>query len=539
MSKRMRKNRPSPLPALMSQKGPGATEAAEPKKDRIINSDSIKFVPYDPVNTGSSMANFSDVAYGAKQDYSAAPLNVPPGFATQVPYNQAINSTIIQNPITVPMADFWKMTCADPVVYSSMLQRITKITNSIGPYINKKKKWQKHIRFCLEQVGELKLKQALATSIIFGLSGIKINWVNKDGKTYPDKILHLPPDSLMLAVTPEGELDPVIGMLHYYYNNASGWQQNAKAYSDDGNAPFASYVTYMTPQRQVAFNPMFLASVPEDWRIMHTFNPIGLAGNHWGTSLLLPIYSTLVNKFLMMKKIQIAASYKSSPLVMLLTDTGTKVQHPPNSGQFMSMAQYLAQQSPQALRSGMWIIEGMNSVEHKIIDNTADLDKMAKLIELYNNEIRYGLCTADMGGSNSFANAKVNVDMQKEIDTNITKQFIQTMIDQFVKKCLKFQFGEEIDDCGYFEIIDNTLNDQLLYGKVAEMASNLGVIDHTKIEDVNFIRKKLGLEQLDKLSDDMIMNSLMAMGKVNVADGKSQTNEPYANGLDSQERKFS
>jgi hypothetical protein len=517
-------------------------EASTPSQSRIVQDKDITFI--SNANTDQSpVVDFNDVAYGTHQDYPLAPLKVPPGFASQIPYSQAINSAIIQNPTTLPMTDFWKMCCSDPVVYASMLQRITRIVTRIGDYNNKNQKYKKHIRSCLKRVGEMKIKQSLATSIIFGVAAIKINWVNDydTGLTMPDSILHLPPDSILLAVTPEGFLDKEMGLLHYYYNNASGWQQNPKAYGgSNGNAPYSSLVTYLTPQRQVAFNPMFLSAIPEDWRIIHTFNPIGIAGNHWGTSILLPIYSTLMDKFSALKKLQIALTFKASPLVFLFTNTETKVEIAP--GVYESMAQNLSKKLPSAARSGICVVEGMNSVKEVVIDNTADLEKMIHSIEFLNSEIREGLVSANgTGNAGSFANAKVNMDTQKDIDDNILEQFTHTLMAQFVERCLKFAYPDvSEDEYGYFEIVDNSLNDQLIAGKVAEIAKSVGVIDLASLDDVNLVRRKMGLPPLDKLSDDMLMGMFSDSPRgVNVATAKEDVGEPYSDGLDSHEKKFS
>lgn len=537
---------PSQAIPMMSQQNYPVTENKEQTKN-FIKARDIKFIDRSDM-AQAPVVSFDQVAFGGKQDYPLAPLQVPPGFATEVPFNQAINSTIITNTSTIPMDDFWKMCCADPVVYASILSRITTIVGKIGSYVHKKKKYQDHVRKCLERVGEMKLKQALATSIWSGISACKILWVNdpKLMKTMPAAILHLPPDSLLLAVTPEGQIDEEMGLLHYYYNNASGSQQNPKAFVGGTNAPFASFVTYMTPQREVVFNPMFLSAIPADWRIIHTFNPIGIAGNHWGTSSVLPIYASLMGKFNMLKKIQIAASYKASPLVCFFTNTETQVQL--DDGTFIPMSDHLNNILPQASKTGMLVIAGMNSVDIKTIDNTADLEKMFKIVEGLNHEIRTGLLTADTtGNSSSFANAKVGVDSQKDIDMNFVQQFVHTMIHQFSKPCLEFGFPEEeidqIEGWGHFEIIDNSLNDQVMAAKVLEVAKSIGVINPKSLEDYNIMRKKMGFPPVSKLEDDAVaamlsgMADMSSMG-VDMADAKSTIKQPYANGLDDHEAKY-
>ena len=93
---------------------------AKQKEDKQIVRKAV-LLPHDDIK------DYSTVAMGTEQKYNTAPLNVPAGFTTEIPYNTTINSTIIANPSPIPVTDFYKAMTTDPVVYSCMLYIITTI----------------------------------------------------------------------------------------------------------------------------------------------------------------------------------------------------------------------------------------------------------------------------------------------------------------------------------------------------------------------------------------------------------------------------
>lgn len=493
------------------------------------------------------LMNYGTVAFGDKQVNHGAPLEVPPGFATQVPYNSAINSTIIQQSSAVPVTTFYQAMVSDPVVYSCMLYMITTIISRIGDYTNPDKECEKVIRDALNRVGKIKLLQALLTSLWAGFAAIKLNWDYIDGYTTVRNILVLPPDSIMLAVTPEGELDPNFGVMQYYYNINSAWNQNQKAFSSWGNAPLAAFATNMSPQRQVSFNPMFLSALPEEWRILHTFNPTGLAGNWWGNSMIQSIFPSIVDKNNLRFKIQVGATFKAAPLVWITTDTQTQVELP--NGNTISQAQNVQNTIADGADTGFIITEGLGSVKLETINNTANLDEMANLVNMYNNEIRSGLCTPNLvGNSGSYANAMANSQANDVIINNITLHLIDTVERQFVKPILDNAiYGKqgslgaaspEDRTYGRFELLDNSLNDKAIWGNLLLNAKNLGIMDPQSLDDLNFMRKKLGMTEVDKLNEDLVygMMGLLNEGnadmRANLAKTKEELKEPYSGGLE-------
>src|SRR5690606_3012314 len=126
-----------------------------------------------------------------------------------------------------------------------------------------------------------------------GFALIKLNWDVIDGVTAIRSISILLPNSILMAATPEGELDPEFGTMQYYYNINSEWQQNPYGFGSNTVAEYSRYGSMMVPPRQLTYNPMYISAIPEEWRILDVFNPVGLEGNYYGHPLIPSIWSSL------------------------------------------------------------------------------------------------------------------------------------------------------------------------------------------------------------------------------------------------------
>lgn len=484
------------------------------------------FTPFD----------YSTMAFGVNQKNKGAPLSVPLGFTTEIPYNTGINAAIIQNPSPIPVSNYWSIACSDPTVFGSLLYLITCITARIGDYCNPDSEvTQKVVRDTIERIGKRKLLHGLLTSLWAGFADIRLNWDIVDGMDQIVSIQVLPQNSILLMVTPDGQIDPDTGVIQYYYNMGTGFLQNPASTSNQGNAPLAAYGSTMTPNRTTTLNGLYATAIPEDYVIHHANNPIGLPSNYYGVSMLQSIYAAIVGKANQLEKMGIASTYKAAPMVLFYTDTQTMVDD--GSGKFIPMAENLELTMEQGASTGYLIIEGKGAVEHHVIDNTADLEKMATLVYLYNDEIRTGLVTPNLvGNSGSYANAMANTEANSDIIDNLTLSFIDTLLNKLVKKIIKYSIDdtEKPENIGYFELKDNSLEERAIWAKVLEVGKSLGVINPKSLDDVNLIRSKLGLASLTELDDDVIFNMTNAMSSglagININKTKQDVNTPYANG---------
>lgn len=525
MSKKTR-NQPKPTqkpiaPPQVAKDSLAMTPTPEIKKGRVG-----KFIM--PINKSLDYAN---VAMGANQKYSNAPLQVPYGFTTQIPYTNAINSTILANPSPIPVTSYYHVLTTDPVVYVSILYLATNIISRIGDYVDKNEEQQKLVRDTLERIGKRKLLRGLLTKLWAGFSVVKLNWDLVDGVTSIVSIQILPQNSILMASTPEGELDPDYGIMQYYYNINSGWQQSPYAYGSDSVAQYAKFGSAIVPTRQMTYTPLYLSAINKDWRILDTFNPIGLEGNYYGNSLLNQIWSAVTRKNNQLMKLEIATTYKAMPLIVFQTDTQTDVQTA--SGTYISKAQELMNTLPEASQTGTLISEGADAIKITTIDNTADLDQILATIYACNDEIRTGLVTPNLvGNSGSYANAMANSEANSDIINNLTEDLIYTLREQFIKPVIRNGLDEDATEFGTFELLDNSLQDKAIWVKILEATKAMGVIK-PDLSDINFIRNKVGLPPVDSLDDDLVFQmtaDILPNRGTNINKTKQETKVPYANG---------
>ena len=455
----------------------------------------------------SGLLDYGEIAFGSKQTGAGSPLITYPGFVTQIPFNSTINSTLIQNGSPIPVTVYYQITIAQPNVYQATMYLITTIISRIGERVSTDERVQEFTDSLLKRIGKVKLFQSLLTAFWAGFAVLKVNWgeVKDDGsfKPYIDElgypsaksILALPPDSILMAVTPEGELDDNIGILQYYYNVTSGFAQNYKAFTLTGTSAYASYGSNMTPQRSVGFNPLFISALPKAWRIVHTHNPTGMSGNHYGESGIRPIFKDVMDLNNLDFKIQIAATYKAYPFTIFSTDSQTVVQTDTN-GTTQSLNQNVSSKLGEGSKKGFMVVDGLNSVQVQTIDNSANFEHFVKLRDSYIANIRAGLCFPDMtGNSGSFANAMANNESVNVILDNILKSVVRT-VDEFMEVAIDNAM-DNVEDYGHFEILDNSLDDKAIWSTIFKDATTSGFYDPTNLDDVNMARKKFGFPLLD------------------------------------------
>ena len=527
-----------------------------PLKDSNVEGNNV-VRPSDYVGS-SGILNYGEVAFGNKQTGHGSPLRTYPGFTTQIPFNSTINQTIIQNPSPIPVTTYYQIVCSVPIVYQSIMYIITTIISKISEYNSDDEKVTEFARLLIKRVNKEKLFRGLLTAIWSGFADIKIIWgkVTPSGKLKPfidelglpsvKSILVLPPESILLAVTPEGELDDNFGVMQYYYNTSSIINQNYKGFSLQGTSPLASYGSNITPERSVGFNPIFLSTIPKAHRIHYTFNPIGMAGNHYGESMIKPIFSNIMDLNNLDYKIQVAATYKASPLSIFETDSNTSVQLDPND---VSVVESLHENTKKTLKkasqTGYMVFDGLNSVKYGTIDNSANFDQFVTLRNSYIENIRAGLCTPNLTGNNSsYANSVTNNKNKDIILDNILKSVVSAVEEQLMHPAIRNAFGNDVD-LGGFEILDTSLDDKAIWIKILESAKNSGLVDITNLDDLNKARSKIDFNELKEVPESSILNVYSEFNQGNGEQGsnerdskktdinktKQDVKKPYANGL--------
>lgn len=499
------------------------------------------------VNTTSSPAVWQDykqtpiiplqeqaqVMFGTSQQNNKAPMEVPAGFSSQVTYQSGINSAIVANPLLIPLEVLYKLATTEPVVSSDMAYWIAMLVSRIGPYKNPIKKYQDHGEGTLKCVNFTEVKRAMGTSCYMGFSVIAWEY-GKVPTTGRDGIIgkkHLPQNSIQFAVTPEGKIDDDYGVLHRYYGTISNTMNNWSGYGATGINAITNVGGSDIPPRQTGVNLVFVSALPKMWRMVTTFNPQGYNGNPYGEPLTKKSYSAVVSKWGNWAKLETAMTFKAFPLNIIETNTETTVQY--GDGTTASAQQDLIKNMAKAMSSGVLVTGyGLNSLKINTVENTADIEKMIKSIEMCDYQIRVAHCSSDFVSNNgTFASAKVNADAQKEFKNTVVEYFVDVLMEQLIKPTLHAGFGEHIEDYGYFEILDNSIDDKLKWADLYQKAAANGSYDPTDIEQLNYAQRKQGLFISDKITSTAMLGLNTNHGGDTSA-VKEIINEPYSKGLE-------
>ncbi len=475
----------------------------------------------------------SQVMFGTNQQNNKAPLEVPAGFSTQVTYASGVNSAIVANPMLIPLEVLYKITTLEPVVSSDMAYWIAVLVSRIGPYKNPIKKYQDHVEGTLKCINFTEVKRAMGTSFYMGFSVIAWEY-GKVPTTGRDGIIgkkHLPQNSIQFAMTPEGKIDDGYGVLHRYYGVITNTVGNWGGYGATGINSIANIGGSDVPPRQAGVNLTFVSALPKMWRMVTTFNPQGYNGNPYGEPFTKKSYPAVVSKWANWAKIETAMTFKAFPLNIIETNTETTVQY--GDGSTVTAQQDLIKNMAKAMSSGILVTGyGLNALKINTLENSADIEKMRSAIDMCDYQIRVANCSSDfVSNSGTFASAKVNADSQKEFKNTVVEYFVDVLIEQLVKFTLHAGYGEDIEDYGCFEILDNSIDDKLKWADLYQKAAANGSFDPTDIEQLNYAQRKQGLYISDKVTADAMLGLNTNKGG-DISAVKEITNEPYSKGLE-------
>lgn len=506
-----------------------APEMQTPAKPKPVKVEDNSFKPFNQPAI-NPLAEQTKVMFGTDQDIDAAPMTVPTGFATEITYQSGVNSTLIANPLLIPLQTLYKIATTEPTCAADMTYWTVVLMKRLKDYDNPVEKYQDHCRESMHLIGFNKLKRAMATSFYYGFSAVKWIW-GKSPTTGRDMIVdfvHLPQASVQFAVTPQGKLDENYGVLHRYYGLINNTQNNSNFGNGSGSFNVGGSDV---PPRVTGVNLTFVAALPKLWRMVMTFNPRGYNGNHYGEPFLKVSYPWVVSKYASWAKVETSLTFKAFPLNIIETNTETTVTY--KDGSTASAQQDLLKNMGNAMSTGILVTGyGLNSINVHTIDNSADVEKMMRPIEMCDYQIRVAHCSNDyVGNSGTFASAKVNSDSHKDVKNSIIMLFADTLMEQYIKYNLQAGFGQDIEDYGCFSLADDSLDDQLKWADLYQKAQASGSYDPTDIEQLNYAQHKQGIKVSDKITSSAMLGLTDNTGG-DLSAVKETLNEPYSKGLD-------
>lgn len=451
---------------------------------------------------------------------------------TQIPFTYSLIGDIIQNPISVSILNLQKMCYSDAVSAYCMKNIAIMVASRIDRYKHKNSDIEFLVNYALDNLkgGKSRFFDALTSVPLWaGRSTVYLVPDLYKGKFIFKDFIPLPPSSLIFAVDKYGQLKDYGGIMQYYYNPQGDLSSNWNAYnnysqvSGDYAYPIRTTVTnmfYLNPfnTNEKDFNRDYLISsvcTGNDG----VYTPYGkpIAENNW---------SNYCQKLGTLQGLQIALTYKSSPLILFYTSPNQVVTNT-NDGQVVNLniADNLRTQLDKLQGNGYLIITGMKgqAVEHEVVDNTANIGDIIDAIRY--NDIQTGISfmQGNIDSSNSsFASGSLHTSQFIKYVDYATINLVECLTREFVKPIINNNWRNE-EDMGHFTLTEQTLDDKLKTLKLVEGGLAMNLINAKSLTDINQIQASLGYP----ITDDLFTNP-QNIEALNVDGVKRDTKTPYS-----------
>ncbi len=465
--------------------------------------------------------------------------------ATSIPLTVSMVGNILQNPTALSINSSMEMAYADSVIKSCLKYRQIMITSRIGQYRHKNPEIEHYVRYAIKNLkrGWLNLMDSLMTADWGGFSANYIKWKTYQGKYIFSDIIWMPPTSILMAINDDGSLKEHGGIMQYYYNtNLNGWAE-AFTYSNHNYAnPNIPRGDFPIPLRVPYMNPMYLQ--PFNLKDLLLYTPSGTtnANNPYGDMSTRAIWNDYNRKMATWENLMIACTFKAAPMVVFYTDSTRPVQL--SNGTTINIADDMVRNINEYNGNGMMVIMGKKgeTVEHAVIDNTADLSKFTEVLNGIDNQIRYGLMASDssMQSSGSFASASVHSSMQAKDIEYRTETVMDALLNQPIKQMINYNWkGEE--DLGHFEIVEQSLDDKLKMAKLFEFGEKYNILcrdpsnKEQSLLDMNMMRETMEWGTVK----DLWENPPVEEDPINVGDMNRAAGKPHADGVGNYAKRYS
>lgn len=451
--------------------------------------------------------------------------------ATSIPYILSMVGGYLQNPSSVSTLDAQKMAYSDSTVYSTLKNIAIRVTSRIKEYHHPNKEIETFIRYSIDnlKIGWQKFLDSMMTVLWAGHYDAYKKWGVYDNKFIIENIIPMPPTSTIYDVDETGQLKQFGGINQYWYmTNLNGVGNNLSQGYCGSASPNAYLGDYPIPLRVPYIPPLYLTPFALDEIIHYTMSGIDQLGNPYGRTPIRSVWTAYNDKMSILQNLQIALTYKASPMVIFYTDPNASIIN--DSNQNTPIATELNSKLQELQGQGYLIVSGMKgmAVDAQVIDNTAKIDEIILALNAMDDRIRNGLMTAATAGQkdSNFAVSQSNETAENKYIQYETECLCYCLIEQFVKPQILYNNKNETN-WGKFVISEQTIDDKLKTAKLLELATKINLLNPKDLSSVNFAQDQIGLP----VSDEVFNNAeLLSLRTTNISDTNRETNTPYADG---------
>lgn len=458
---------------------------------------------------------------------------------TSIPALYSVFYKFIQNPSTVSVDTFKRMIDTDETFGAGVDFLTTALASRLGKYQHKSQEITERVNNMLDGIDGgwyNKVKEMLSACWAGFYVGEKV-WANTENGWVIDRIVALPPSSILFEVDYEGRIEPD-GILQYQRNvNPWGTNQNfnfmgglfSSGFTMSGGLPFGSLkvdpfakMGDMTYPIRNANSFMYLSvRIPRDKCVHFAFDSQGKMGNPYGRSILRRGFNAYVAKAQIVQMMLRALDRKGTPLLIVYAAPNATVRDPQKANTASNRGRNVGMDAARSVSQVMGNIHNDSVVtlpgkkgqiyEVDSIPMDANADQFIEAIQYFDRAALRAMLIPSLvfssgDGSGSFALGQEHSKTWDKICDGYLEGLKQTAISQVVEPYLMYNFPESAwrkDGLGSFMKRDLTQDERDKETDNIEKAVNMGILDLTDLNDYNTAREKFGFEAKDTVPESV------------------------------------
>lgn len=506
-----------------------------------------------PIQKGKNFGEALSLAKGNKNlmdelsnEYYAQGLDslFKPGTnGTKVPFVATIQGKFAINPCSVNQQTLFRMIDTHDVFRRAYETNTSTLVGGVGEYKHLDSEIQKYGRrlFKKSTGGLERIMAQLWTASYSGYAvGRLQSYVDDDGYLMMKEMAHTPPQSVAFTLTPEGNVENYYQYVYgvplgqvqnilsngMYYDNSPNalnniWGGDVNAFSDLGD------LTY--PLRSYLINQFGLFQLEKESTVHYIFDRINGKINPYGYPLNRSAFDQWV-EITSKENMEMGAFARyANPLLVAYADgistvsLGGGKSLPAIDALYYSMADWTNQSAI--------ILSGKKGDTYSVdaIQTIADFKSFNESIKYNEGRIEKALLNPAgiYDSSTSYAGMTTQNSIYIRNMTTFRDELLrEAVIDQIMAYYLRKNFGNDIDDFGYFETSLLSIEDQQKRMKVFETGCNQGIISSSYYAQNNIMLKEMGFPELSKEEFEELQLAKQKQADLNI---KSTSNKDTTN----------
>lgn len=386
--------------------------------------------------------------------------------------------TVFVNPLDMSVTDCERIARTDETAYAALKFTELAALARLGDYTHPRKRIERFIRKCLGNLGSTNFISCVEQLLTARWAGYSVGEIllrkglggNDLGKRTIEldglQVMH--PDSLHLDIYKVGPAKNKLRVIYQWL-----WQ---------------SYEVQLPPEKCVV--------------LTHD----ALFGNFYGNPVVRSVYAPwFLKSTVLMQAWGLALERYGTPIGVANVPNGNDLIDPTgtmNVGQ-MTVFQYVDAVISNLSSKGSLVLS--DGIKYQLTHPPAGVGKDFQEAVLYCNQMIARGClvpslVADHGGGHgSYSLGQKHFDLFVLTLEKLLSDLIQVLIHQLVRRLVILNFGPQSDgDYGDFSVENFQADDEKLLSEVFVNLVNCGVLDPSRLDDLNYARQRIGLSLLGK-----------------------------------------